>query len=261
MGEDRPRRGLQGRRDLSGDETRRPDAPEGRRRVLYGRRRGRRLRDGQRTLAETLLPEIEIDAGSLAGFAPAAAFARAPENAPPREVWLEIGFGGGEHLSWQAAHNPEIGLIGCEPFMNGVAKLLGQIDEKGLGNVRIFRDDARMLVEALPSESLGRAFVLFPDPWPKARHHKRRMVSDPVIAKLADALVDGAELRIATDDPGYLEWILWHMRRHPAFEWTARRPGDWRARPADWPETRYERKALAAGRRCAYLTYRRRPRA
>lgn len=177
------------------------------------------------------------------------------------EVWLEIGFGGGEHLAWQAAHNPDIGLIGCEPYMNGVAKLLGLVDAQDLAdNVRIFRDDARLLVDSLPDLSLGRAFILFPDPWPKARHHKRRMVSDEVVGKLADALVDGAELRIGTDDPGYLEWILWHMRRRPEFEWTARRPADWRERPADWPETRYERKAIAAGRQCAYMIWRRRPR-
>ncbi|MEX2455122.1 MAG: tRNA (guanine(46)-N(7))-methyltransferase TrmB, partial [Rhodospirillaceae bacterium] len=222
----------------------------------YGRRRGRRLRSGQRDLAETLLPEIEIDPqAGLADFDPRALFGGAAS-----EAWLEIGFGGGEHLAWQAGRNPGVGLIGCEPYMNGVAKLLGLIRERGLENVRVFRDDARLLVDSLPDRSLGRAFILFPDPWPKMRHHKRRIVADPVIAKLAAALVDGAELRIGTDDPGYLEWILWHMRRHPEFEWAARRPADWRDRPADWPETRYERKAVAAGRACAYLTYRRRSR-
>ena len=144
--------------------------------------------------------------------------------------------------------------------MNGVVKLLGRIRADGLTNVRLFRDDARLLVDSLPPRSLHRAFILFPDPWPKVRHHKRRIVSTPVLDRLAEALVDGAELRIATDDPGYLEWILRHMRAHPAFEWRVRGPADWRNRPADWPSTRYEEKAAAAGRTSAFLSYRRRPR-
>ena len=222
-----------------------------RRRILYGRRRGRRLRTGQRARVEELLPKLEID---IENFDPGRLFGDG------RPLWLEIGFGGGEHLAWQAAAHPDIGLIGCDPFMNGVVKLLGLIDSDGLENVRLFRDDARLLVEWLTAESLERAFILFPDPWPKARHHKRRIVSDSVLTRLADALVDGAELRIATDDHGYLEWILMHMRRHAEFDWQARRPADWRERPHDWPQTRYEAKAVAAGRRCAFLTYRRRRR-
>lgn len=222
-----------------------------RRRILYGRRRGRRLRTGQRARVEELLPQLEID---IESFDPGQLFGDG------RPLWLEIGFGGGEHLAWQAAAHPDVGVIGCEPFMNGVVKLLGLIDADRLENVRLFRDDARLLVERLPPQSLDRAFILFPDPWPKARHHKRRIVSEPVLSRLADALVDGAELRIATDDPGYLEWILMHMRRQADFEWQARRPEDWRERPDDWPQTRYEAKAVAAGRRCAFLTYRRRPR-
>lgn len=227
-----------------------------RRRVLYGRRRGRRLRSAQRERVEHLLPQVEIDPASVvASFDPAGLFGEAP-----RAIWLEIGFGGGEHLAWQARHNPGIGMIGCEPFMNGVVKLLGEIEGHDLGNVRIFRDDARLLIDRLPVRSIDRAFILFPDPWPKARHHKRRIVSDAVLDRLAAALTDGAELRIATDDPGYLEWILWHMRRHPEFVWQACRPADWRQRPDDWPPTRYETKAIAAGRRPAYLRYLRRPR-
>jgi tRNA (guanine-N7-)-methyltransferase len=222
-----------------------------RRRILYGRRRGRRLRTGQRARVEELLPKLEID---VENFDTAALFGDG------RPLWLEIGFGGGEHLAWQASAHPDVGVIGCEPFMNGVVKLLGTIDSDGIENVRLFRDDARLLVERLPPASLDRAFILFPDPWPKARHHKRRIVSDAVLGQLADALVDGAELRIATDDPGYLEWILMHMRRQADFDWQARRPVDWRERPGDWPQTRYEAKAVAAGRRCAFLTYRRRPR-
>lgn len=144
--------------------------------------------------------------------------------------------------------------------MNGVVKLLGSIENGGLGNVRIFRDDARLLVDSLPEASIARAFILFPDPWPKTRHNKRRIVSAPVIAGLAHALADNAELRIATDDPGYLEWILWHMRQNPAFSWQARSPRDWCARPDDWPPTRYEQKAATAGRSSAFLSYIRRAR-
>ena len=222
-----------------------------RRRILYGRRRGRRLRPAQRDRVDGLLPRLEIDPAGLAGdFEPARLF-----DGAVRGVWLEVGFGGGEHLAWQARHHPDIGLIGCEPYINGVVKMLGLIERDDLANVRLFRDDARLLVDALPPRSLDRAFILFPDPWPKARHHKRRIVSDAVLARLADAMTGGAELRIATDDPGYLEWILRHMQRHPAFVWQARRPADWRERPADWPATRYEQKALAAGRSCAYLRY------
>ena len=177
------------------------------------------------------------------------------------DVWLEIGFGGGEHLAWQAAANPRTGIIGCEPFINGVAKLLARVRDDDLSNVRFYRDDARLLVERLPENSLGRAFILFPDPWPKTRHHKRRIVSDEVLGHLARALRDDAELRVATDDAGYLEWILWHLRRHPEFRWRASSPADWRNRPDDWPATRYQEKAVAAERNCAFLTYVRQPRA
>ena len=227
-----------------------------RRRILYGRRRGRRLRPGQRDLVEKLLPGLEVDPVAADVFDPRACF-----DPLINDVWLEIGFGGGEHLAWQANAHPETGIIGCEPFMNGVVKLLTRVHDDKLGNVRLYRDDARLLVERLPENSLGRAFILFPDPWPKMRHHKRRIVSAEVLAHLARALRDGTELRIATDDPGYLEWILWHLRGHPEFEWQASSPADWRTRPDDWPATRYQEKAVAAGRSCAFLTYRRRSRA
>ncbi len=221
------------------------------RRILYGRRQGRKLRTGQRTLLKNLLPSIEIDlpTGSE-DFSPPGLFAVQTEK-----VWLEIGFGGGEHLAWQAKKNPSIGFIGCEPFINGVVKLLVNIRDDDLGNIRLYRDDARQLLDRLPAASLDRVFILFPDPWAKARHNKRRIISTPVIDRLAGALRDGAELRIGTDDPSYLEWILWHMQKQPAFAWQARVPQDWRVRPDDWPETRYEQKAARAGRCCAFLTY------
>jgi len=202
------------------------------------------------------LPSIEINlAEGPETFSPERLF-----DAQMDRIWLEIGFGGGEHLAWQAKNNPRTGIIGCEPFINGVVKLLGHIRDDDLHNVRLYRDDARQLVDRLPAASIDRAFILFPDPWPKTRHKKRRIVSTPVIDRLADALRDGAELRIATDDPGYLEWILWHMQKQQAFLWQARVPGDWRVRPDDWPATRYEQKAGRAGRSSAFLTYIRRDR-
>jgi tRNA (guanine-N7-)-methyltransferase len=232
-------------------------APErGVERVLYGRRKGRPLRPGQQALVDRLLPRIEIappppgaavDPRSLFDFTPTAA-------------WLEVGFGAGEHLAAQARANSSIAMIGCEPFLNGVARLLTAIDRDGLGNIRIFRDDARLLLAALTPGCIQRAFVLFPDPWPKARHHKRRFVSPDNIARLARVLSDGAELRVATDDPGYQTWILEHTLAADNFEWLAGRATDWRVRPADWPATRYETKAIASGRSCAYFRFRRRPR-
>ena len=182
-------------------------------------------------------------------------------EAEPDEVWLEVGFGAGEHLAAQAAAHPSIGFIGCEPFMNGVAALLSRIDAQGLGNVRIYPDDARPLLRALPDAVIGRCFVLFSDPWPKTRHHERRFVSPATLDQLARVMADGAELRLASDDPGLVEWMLSHTLRHPAFAGTAQHAGDWRERPPDWPQTRYEAKAVAAGRTPVFLRFRRLARA
>jgi tRNA (guanine-N7-)-methyltransferase len=216
----------------------------------FGRRRGRRLRTGQQALLSDLLPRIAVTAPPAA---PAALF-----MPPPREVWLEIGFGGGEHLAAQAAANPAIGLIGCEPFVNGVVALLAQVKAQALANVRIWQGDARALLAGLPPAAIGRAFILFPDPWPKVRHHKRRLITAAFLDALARVLAPGAELRLATDDRDYLAWMLERLTVHPGFAWCARGPEDWRRRPADWPATRYEAKALAAGRRPAYLRFVRR---
>lgn len=177
---------------------------------------------------------------------------------PVRAVWLEIGFGAGEHLLAQARAHPGIAFVGCDPFLNGVARLLSGIDELGLRNIRVYCDDAKLLLDRLPPHSVERVFILFPDPWPKKRHHKRRIVSPAVLTMLERLLIAGGELRIATDDSGYVAWILEHVLRHGGFEWQARRPDDWRGRPSDWPETRYESKALVAGRRSSYLLFRRR---
>jgi len=228
-----------------------------RRRLIYGRRRGHRLRAGRQAVLEAQLPEIgfQLDDTPAGGLDVAGLFAG--RDPAPRALWLEIGFGAGEHLAWQAAAHPDVGIIGCEPFINGVAALCQKVDAAGLRNVRIFQDDARLLLAALPEESVERAFVLFPDPWPKKRHHKRRIIHPETIPALCRVLQDGGELRVATDDPGYGRWILMHLGRVPALAWTARRARDWQDRPDDWPATRYEAKAIAAGRAPLYLSYRR----
>jgi tRNA (guanine-N7-)-methyltransferase len=174
---------------------------------------------------------------------------------PVSQVWLEIGFGGGEHLVWQAQHHPQVGIIGCEPFEEGVVKVLALIEEQGIANIQVHPDDVRPLLRWLPAGVLDRAFVLFPDPWPKMRHRKRRLVATPLLDQLARVLKPGAELRLATDIGDYARTMLAALMRHPEFRWTATGPSDWRKRPADWPPTRYEAKALREGRRCTYLRF------
>ncbi|MEK0084939.1 tRNA (guanosine(46)-N7)-methyltransferase TrmB [Benzoatithermus flavus] len=229
------------------DEDRQP-----RRRILYGRRQGPKLRPARRRLLEERLPALGFTVGPGHELDPFSLFVR-----PPRAIWLEIGFGGGEHLAEQAASHPDVGFLGVEPFLNGVARLIDAVDARGLGNVRVLMDDARLLLEALPDASIERAFVLFPDPWPKARHHKRRIVNPVTVAELARVMRAGGELRLASDDPGYVRWMLATMLAEQRFAWLAERAADWRERPADWPPTRYEEKALRAGRRPVFLRFER----
>ena len=225
------------------------------RRVVYGRRRGRKLRPGRQELVDSLLPRLSFDLPAAGELDPCALFAH-----PPHSIWLEIGFGAGEHLAAQAEQHPDRGFIGCEVFENGIARLVGEVERQHLANVRLFVDDARLLIAALPTASIERVFILFPDPWPKERHKKRRIVSRETLDRLAFILADGAELRLASDDPGYFSSMLEEVTSHREFDWLARRPADWHARPPDWPPTRYEEKALAAGRSPAFLRARRRPR-
>ena len=219
--------------------------------AVFGRRKGHALRKHQAALIENLLPRLKLDLSAPAPD-PARLFAT-----PVTQVWLEIGFGGGEHLAWQAEQNPDIGFLGCEPFINGVAKLLAEIERRDLANIRIHDGDAREALDWLPDASIGRVFVLHPDPWPKRRHWKRRFIGPDNLDRLARVMAQGAELRIASDWPDYLDWMLRLLVPHPAFVWTARWASDWRARPADWPETRYEAKAIREGRMPAYLIFRR----
>ena len=160
------------------------------------------------------------------------------------DVWLEVGYGAGEHVLWQARANPRIGLIGAEPYISGTAKLLSKLDEDPVSNIRLYEDDARDIVSVLPDASIGRFFLLFPDPWPKTRHHKRRFIQMEMLDQLVRILRPGAELRFASDDAGYLAYALERLMAHPAFAWTAAGPSDWRTRTPNWPPTRYEAKEL-----------------
>lgn len=233
---------------------------------FHGRRKGRKLRSLQAELVDRLLPRLAIELPETGELDPQRLFggaANRPGEAPGErlgEIWLEVGFGAGEHLVWQAAHNPSVGLIGCEVFLNGVARCLSQIASQKIDNIRLFPDDARRLMARLPAASLDRFFLLFPDPWPKTRHAERRFINPTNLDLLARLLKPGAELRLASDDPGLIGWMLAQTLAHPDFDWIAAGPGDWRSRPADWPATRYEAKALAEGRPPAYLRFRRKTR-
>jgi tRNA (guanine-N7-)-methyltransferase len=232
-----------------------PGVVAGRRDRLHGRRRGHKLRPAQQTRLDTGLAARQSSVEAIAESGPAGIF-----PVPPREIWLEVGFGGGEHIAWQAAQNPDVGLIGCEVFETGIVTLLAHLSEAAEDNVRIIVDDAHLVLDVLPEASLARAFILFPDPWPKTRHHKRRFVSHETMDLLARVLHCGAELRLGTDDVAYMRVMLEVACGHPDFEWLARRPADWRERPADWPQTRYEAKAITQGRPPAFLRLIRRPR-
>jgi len=224
------------------------------RRFIYGRQRGPKLKPGQRRRLATQLPALAVAPPAGGGrLAPAALLAPGT-----RALWLEIGFGAGEHLAWQAQHHRHVTHLGVEPYLNGVASLLARVEAERLANVRICVDDARLVLRALPDASLERVHVLFPDPWPKRRHHKRRIVNTETVAQMARTLAPGGELRLASDDSDYVSWMLAALRREPRLTWCARRAADWRDRPADWPATRYEAKARADGRVCVFLRFTRR---
>lgn len=207
----------------------------------YGRRRGRKPSPRQSGLLQDDLPRLTFDPAS-----------------PPqgfKQTWLEIGFGGGEHLLWQARHNPDVALIGCEPFEDGVIKVLTAITTDDLKNICLHMGDARDVVRSIPAASIDRAFILFPDPWPKRKHRKRRLVNSSLLALLANVMRTGAELRIGTDIGDYARTMLEAFATEPRFVWQADSPEDWRIRPSDWPETRYEAKAVREGRNRYYLRF------
>jgi tRNA (guanine-N7-)-methyltransferase len=231
--------------DLGADADRRDAA-------FFGRRKGRPLRSRQAELTGTLLPKLALQ---LASPAPADLSGLFPFR--PDVIRLEIGFGGGEHLVHRAGEAPDIGFIGVEPYLNGMAKALASIERTGIANVRLCQADAVQVLDWLPTASLDRISLLYPDPWPKKRHWKRRFVGPDNLARFARVLRPGGSFHFASDIESYVDWTLWHTRRQPTFRWTAARAADWREPFAGWPGTRYEAKALREGRTPAYIAFER----
>lgn len=220
--------------------------------AFFGRRRGKSLHPRQSAALAGELPRYRLDL-TRDDPQPLASLFAAPVDA----VRLEIGFGGGEHLLAEAARFPDTGFIGVEPFVNGMAKLMAALAERPLANLRVYDDDAVRLLDWLPDASLSGIDLLYPDPWPKRRHWKRRFVGKANLDRFARVLENGGLFRFASDIDDYVNWTLVHCRAHEAFEWQARSAGDWRRPYEGWPGTRYEAKALQEGRKPAYLTFRR----
>jgi tRNA (guanine-N7-)-methyltransferase len=228
-----------------------PRTRSGEPRAFFGRRTGKKLHKGQQQLVETVLPRLEIAAGTAPVY-PRVLFA------DKSRLVLEIGYGGGEHLAREALRHPTTGFIGCEVFSGGIAKLVQTIEAEDIDNIRLFTDDALKLLMRLADASLDGAYLLYPDPWPKTRHHKRRFVSPTTLDALARVLKPGAWFRFATDIEDYANWTLAHVLRHAGFRFEPGRPGGWHDPFADWQPTRYEAKARAEGRtRSYYFAFRR----
>jgi tRNA (guanine-N7-)-methyltransferase len=230
------------------DTERRTRATE----AFYGRRKGKPLRGLQADRLETLLPEFLVDLESQPPQPLNALFPLETES-----LRLEIGFGGGEHLIHRAVENPTTGFIGVEPFVNSMQKLLAHVEEAGARNVRVYNDDATQLLDWLPDACLDQIDLLYPDPWPKKKHWKRRFVSKVNLDRFHRVLKPGALFCFASDIDTYVNWALQHCRDHGGFEWTARNASDWLTPYQGWPSTRYEAKAKREGRSSAYLTFRR----
>ena len=219
---------------------------------FFGRRKGHRLRAHQTGLIENLLPQLALDTG---GPAPVEAGILFVPQA--QDVRLEIGFGGGEHLVAEAHNAPDAGFIGCEPYVNGMAKILAQIESRGVRNIRLFAGDAADLLAWLPPRSLSRIDLIHPDPWPKRRHWKRRFVQDATTAAMARVLKPQGEFRFVSDIAEYTAWTLWHLARSPHFAWIAEPADDWRQPWPGYTITRYGQKATREGRPAAYLRFQR----
>lgn len=234
-----------------------PSGPSSKDQRWYGRRTGRKLRPGRRSALEAILP-------ALRAAEPAGTEAVDPRRlfgAEPRRVWMEIGFGAGEHLAAQAAAHPEIGFLGCEPFVNGVAALIKRIEDDGIRNIRLFDDDVRLLLPRLPEGSVERLYVLFADPWPKTRHHRRRMTVPENLAQFARILADDGLLVFASDQHDFAAWTLANALDNRDFHWQAVRAADWRTAPDGWVRTRYQEKAEGNGLQPVFLIFKRRRRA
>jgi tRNA (guanine-N7-)-methyltransferase len=234
---------------MSSEETeRRSRATE----AFFGRRKGKPLRERQVDLMTTLLPTLKVDLAQAAPDDLKSLFPVAVER-----VRLEVGFGGGEHLVHRAVENPSTGFIGVEPFVNSMAKLLGRADELALNNIRVYDDDATQLLDWMPAASVDHIDLLYPDPWPKKKHWKRRFVSNVNLDRFYRVLKPGGLFCFASDIDTYVDWTLQHCRDHGGFQWTAEEPSDWLTPFVNWPGTRYEAKARREGRSSAYLTFRR----
>jgi tRNA (guanine-N7-)-methyltransferase len=216
---------------------------------LHGRRKAKKLRTHHVALVDNLLPHLSLDLTNPLGD-PAGLFPNRPSV-----FWMEVGFGGGEHLAQMALGHPDIGFFGCEPFVNGVAKALALIAGDDLCNIRLYNGDAGDVIDALPEETLSCVYLLYPDPWPKRRQHKRRFLSDEMLVRLARVMRSGAELRFATDVDHNAGWTLARILRSTNFVWPAQSAEDWQLPWGDWESTRYESKALQEGRRPAYFTF------
>jgi tRNA (guanine-N7-)-methyltransferase len=216
-------------------------------RAFFGRRKGKALREGQSARIEGLLPALRLPDGEIHDL-------KALFPIPVEAVRLEIGFGGGEHLLSRMRESPQIGFIGCEPFVNGMAKFLAVVEREKLQNIRLWDGDAALLLPRLPAGGLDAIDLLYPDPWPKRRQRKRRFVSDRTIGLFARALREGGRFRFASDIDDYVGWTLTRLLRSPDFDWTGERADDWRQPYPGWVRTRYEAKAVKAGRVPSYLT-------
>lgn len=223
---------------MNSNKTKNPD------KQFFGRRKFRPIRDKREKALEEAIEKFSFPAnGALHDV-----FGK-------KKIWLEIGFGAGEHLAEQAARHPQIGFLGCEPFLNGVSSLAQDLLERDIGNVRLWLDDALPLMKTFPHGSLDRIFLLFPDPWPKTRHYKRRFVQPHTVAEFARLLAPGGRLTMATDDGPLAEWMLLHAVQNPKFTWDNALDGDWSTTPADWVETRYQQKAAQQGRLAHFLNF------
>ncbi len=226
-------------------ENRRPGS-------FFGRRKGLKLRARKQRLIDNLLPELLLDLEKPAPENLTDLFIDKPKKLKFR---VEIGFGGGEHLAEQSETNQDIGFIGIEPFINGMAKMLGEVDDRALQNLRLYDEDAALVLDWLPAETISRLDLLYPDPWPKKRQLKRRFVSPQNLDRIARVLVPGGEFRFASDISSYVNWTLIHCRNHPKFQWMAESADDWRNPWENWHRTRYEAKAIREGRAPAYLIF------
>lgn len=228
-----------------------PKTRAGEPRAFFGRRAGKKLHDGQQAVVEATLPEVEIRLDGA--LDPRTLFPQA------QRLVIEIGYGGGEHLARKAEEEPDTGFIGCEVYTGGIGKMAQAIDARGLDNVRLYTDDALKLLMALPAASIDAVYLLYPDPWPKTRHHKRRFVSPTTLAELARVIRPGGKFHFATDIEDYANWTLAHIVRAPEFDFAPEAPGSWHTPYPGWQPTRYEQKARREGRMISfYFSFERR---